>query len=300
MSPEGGWPITILRALSDASLLSMLGALLFQAAVAPAGLAIARWSAAAATLALPTWALGQAVNLGGSVTALPEILAVTEFGHLAAASWACALLVLVLAGPGVRLGIALFASVAAVVLQAGHSHAAAMDPGFSLLRVSTTVHLLAAGAWLGGLLPLGRLVVNGDLPAVITAVRRYSVLGIVCVLLLLVTAAIQASVLVGGLAGWLGTRYGAVALVKALLFTALVALAVANRQVFGPALAGAQPGRARRRLATSIAAEIVTGLAVVMAAAVLSSIEPAMQQQAVWPSAIPHSLAGAGSSPCWS
>ena len=290
MNPEGGWPIAALRALSDASLLSMLGALVFRAAIAPAGLAIARWSAAAALLALPAWVVAQAVNLGGSVAATPEILTITEFGHLAAASWMCALLVLLVAGRGIRLGLALVAAIAAVVLQTGHSHAAAMDPGPSLLRISTTIHLLAAGAWLGGLLPLAWMVAHGALPGVVTAVRRYSVVGIVCVLLLAGTATIQASVLVGSLAGWFGTQYGAVAIAKALLFTMLIALALANRQSFGPALAGAQPERARRRLAASISVEIVVGLAVVSAAALLSSLEPAMHQQPVWPFSVLPSL----------
>ena len=290
MHPEGGWLITALRAACDASQLSMLGALAFRAAVAPAGIRVARWSAGVACVALPAWIVAMAVNLGGSVLATPEILQITEFGHLAAASFGCALVVLLAAGRGWRLAVALVAAVAAVVLQAGHSHAAAMDPGLSLLRVSTTCHLLAAGAWLGGLLPLARVVAGSPLPEVVRAVRRYSVLGIGCVLVIVATATLQASVLVGGLAGWVGTDYGRVACTKVVLLTLLVGFAVVNRQVLGPALSGARPERARRALAGSIALETVAGVLVVSAAALLSSVEPAMHQQPVWPFSVMPSL----------
>ncbi len=286
MSPDGGWLIAILRALTDASLLSMLGALVFQAVVAPAGLSIARWSAAVACLALPSWIAAEAVNLGGSIAATPDILSLTQYGHLAVASFGCALIVLLVAGQGWRLGVALVAAIAAVMLQAGHSHAAAMDPGLSLLRVSTTLHLLAASAWLGGLLPLSGLAVETSLSSLIRALRRYSVLGIGCVLVLFVTATVQGSVLVGSLAGWVGTAYGIVAIVKVGLFAILVGLALVNRQVLSPALAGAHPGLTRRRLAGSIAVETAVGLMIVSAAALLSSLEPAMHQHPLWPSSL--------------
>ena len=43
---------------------------------------------------------------------------------------------------------------AAVLLEAGHGHAFAMAHGPSALLVSQALDLLAAGAWLGGLMPL--------------------------------------------------------------------------------------------------------------------------------------------------
>ena len=290
MSPEGGWLIAVLRALTDASLLSMLGALTFRAVVAPAGLGIARGSAVVACLALPSWIVAQAANLGGSIAATPDILSLTEFGHLAAASFCCALFVLLVAGQGWRLAAALGTAFMAVVLQAGHSHAAAMDPGPSLLRVSTTLHLLAASAWLGGLLPLGRLAASASLPQLTRAVRRYSLLGTGCVLVLLATATLQGVVLVGGMARLVGTGYGLVACAKMALFATLAGLALFNRQVLSPALAGARPDRARCRLVCSIAVEMAAGLLVVSAAALLSSLEPGMHQQPLWPFSVQPSL----------
>ena len=288
--PEGGWPLAILRMLADLSLLSMLGALVFRALIGEAGQGAARWSAAVAFVALPAWAAWEAAGLGGSVLALPDVLTLTQFGHLVAAGWVCSAAVLALGGRGWRLGLTLSAAITAVVLQAGHSHAAAMDPGMTVARVCVTLHLLAAGAWLGGLLPLGWTVARAPLPDVVAAVRRYSALGIGCVLVLAVTAAWQAAILVGGLAGWVGTQYGRLALVKGVLFLGLVGFAGLNRIWLGPALAGGQATRARRRLAASIAAETVAGLAVVGVAALLSSVEPAMHQQPVWPFAYQPSL----------
>ena len=290
MTPEGGWLIAALRAVSDTSLLSMLGALAFRAGMGPAGLRIARWSAAAACVALPAWAAAQAVDLGGSLGEVPDVLALTQFGHLVAGSWVCALAVLAVAGPGRRLAVALAAGSVAVVLHAGHCHAAAMEPGISVLRVSVTLHLVAAGLWLGGLIPLAATVARASLPEVIAAVRRYSMLGAGCVLVLAATAAWQASILVGGLGGWAGTGYGAVACAKVALFAGLIGFALVNRYWLSPKLAGPNVAHARRALAASIAAETAAGLAVVAAAALLSSLEPAMHQQPIWPFATQPSL----------
>ena len=290
MSPEGGWWIAVLRALTDASLLSMLGALTFRAWAGPAGLGIARWSAGVACVVLPAWVVAQGVNLGGSTASALDVLTITEFGHLAAASWVCALVVLLAAGRGWRLGLALMAATGALVLHAGNSHAAAMEPGLSMLRLSTTIHLIAAAVWLGGLLPLARIVIASPLPAIVPAVRRYSALGVACVLLLAVTATFQGTVLVGGMAGWVGTSYGHIACAKVALFALLAGIALLNRSVFTPALTGLRPERARRSLAWSILAETACGLLIVGAAAVLSSLEPAMHQQPLWPFAWQPSL----------
>ncbi len=290
MLPEGGWPLAAARAAADASLLSLFGALVLHAAVAPAGLRVARWSAAAAAAALPAWLVAESVNLGGSLAAAPDVLLHTAYGHLVAGSWACALVALAATGPGWRLAVALAAAGSGLLLQAGHSHAAAMQPGISLLLASTALHELAAGAWLGGLLPLARFVRAAPLPAASLAVRRYSVLGIACVLALAGTAAWQSSLLVGGLAGWVGTEYGRVALAKLALLAALVAIAALNRQALAPALAGRDPARARRRLGLSITVETGLGLLVVSAAALLTSLEPAMHQQPAWPFAVQPSL----------
>ena len=65
-------------------------------------------------------------------------------------------------------------------------------------------------------------------------------------------------------------------LIKAVLFALLIALAANNRLRFTPALAGSQGERSRRALVLSIEIETALGLCVVLAASVLSSLEPGM------------------------
>ncbi len=80
----------------------------------------------------------------------------------------------------------------------------------------------------------------------------------------------------GASRGLTGTAYGGVLLTKAAIFALLLAFAAVNRLRLTPALDGPDAETARRALASSIAAETVLGLLVVLAASVLSSLEPGM------------------------
>jgi mono/diheme cytochrome c family protein len=82
--------------------------------------------------------------------------------------------------------------------------------------------------------------------------------------------------------GLVGTAYGWVVLVKLGLFAVLLGFAAANRYRFAPALAQGQRA-ARQRLMRSLALQTAAGLAMVVAAAVLSDLPPAMHGQALWP-----------------
>ena len=110
------------------------------------------------------------------------------------------------------------------------------------------------------------------------AARRFSVLGLVSVTILAATSACQGWVLSGGLPGLTGTAYGAVLITKGTLFAVLIALAARNRFQLTPALARPDGDRARRALVQSIAVETAIGLCVVLAAGVLSSLEPGMHK----------------------
>lgn len=172
---------------------------------------------------------------------------------------------------------------AALATQAGHGHAWAMWDGPSWLLLSSGVHLLAAGAWLGGLLPLLALVAAVPPGAAALASARFSPLGTGCVVLLAGTAAFQASVLVGTLPGLAGTGYGLVALAKLAGFLGLLGFAARNRFRLTPALAGGTAGTARRRLVLSVALESGVGLLVVLTAGVMTSLPPSMHEQPLWP-----------------
>ena len=167
----------------------------------------------------------------------------------------------------------------ACLVEAGHSHAFAMSPGPSALLLSQALHLLAAGAWLGGLLPLFMVVREAPLDVTAFAARRFSALGLVSVAILAATAMFpRAAGCLGGLPGLTGTAYGAVLLTKGTLFVVLIALAASNRFRLTPALVRPDGERVRRALVQSIAVETAIGLCVVLAAGVLSSLEPGMHQ----------------------
>jgi copper resistance protein D len=83
-------------------------------------------------------------------------------------------------------------------------------------------------------------------------------------------------VLGGGVAGLIGTAYGSVLLLKAALFAALLGIAAINRFRLTPAMERLDAQPARRAFMRTIAAETVIGLMVVLAAGLLSGLEPGM------------------------
>ena len=301
---DGGWPIVLARALSVAALLSLLGTLAFRAVILPraqpamsvavanqirhrlAGLASASLAvcglAELAWLALQTVDLASAQSPGNEMAALPTVLGHTAFGQLMALQLAALLVTAAALWRGGR-WLPLACAVVACALQAGHSHAASMYGGPSLPLLADIMHLLAAGLWLGALVPLVLTVTAAPAQAGVLAARWFSPLGKFCVVGLAVTAGYQGWVLVASIPGLVGTGYGWVALAKLALFGVLLGFALANRYRFAPALLSADPGRARRVLLRSLAWQTVAGAAVVAAAALLSSMPPAMHQQPIWP-----------------
>jgi putative copper export protein/mono/diheme cytochrome c family protein len=306
--PEGGVALAVARSVSVAATLSAFGASTFGVFVAPRALAncgadlaaahwtrlwhLARFSACAAVLATLWWLALQTANMANTagilatLAALPGVVTATAFGHLVLLSlFAFAVLLGVLIRRQSLFGwrAALGLSASATVLQAGHDHAPAMYPGLSLLLASDAVHLLAAGAWLGGLLPLW-LIVHYAPPRIgAAAARWFSPLGKICVGTIGVTALFQAWRLIGGVAGLIGTPYGDLALIKLSLLIVLLGFAAANRYRLAPALLRNDAETARRTLQRSLALQTGFGLLIILAAAVLSSLPPAIHEQPFWP-----------------
>ena len=141
------------------------------------------------------------------------------------------------------------------------------------------LHLLAAGGWVGGLLPLAMLLAAArrakkpDWTTVtVAAVHRFSWLGIVCVGGLLASGLVNAWYDVGSLEGLTATDYGRLVVLKLCLFAAMVALASINRFGLTPRLAAAG---AARVLQHNTVAEAVLGFAAVAAVGLLGAIAPA-------------------------
>jgi putative copper export protein len=286
-----------------AALFSAFGASLFISFVAPQGLKLVgardaeaierrclrlvRVSFAAALVAVLGWLvletsdMTDAANATDVLAALPGVLFETSFGHdLTAQSLSvlAALLLLVVWLRRWRLAAVGLAGLA-LVLQAGHSHAFAMEHGPSLLLYAQGLHLLAGGAWLGGLLPLLILVRDAPPKSAAEVLRCFSKLAILCVVAIAGTACLQGWILGGGVAGLIGTAYGFVLLLKAALFAALLGLAAVNRFRLTPQMEREDAQPARRALLRTIAGETVLGLMVVLAAGLLSGLEPGMHAQ---------------------
>jgi copper resistance protein D len=176
--------------------------------------------------------------------------------------------------------VAVVLAAAFLILPAWSGHAGAI-PGLAgqFGAAADALHLLAAGAWIGGLLPLAMLLAaarGAKEPSrtafVTAAVRRFSLLGMACVATLIATGAINTWYQVGSIDGLTQTTYGRLVLLKIGLFVAMVAIATINRFHLTPLLAAAA---AVDRLQRNCAAEIALGLAAVFVVGFLGTMAPA-------------------------
>ena len=285
-------------------------------------LKLGRWSLAAvfasALAALWVQAIivsGQATDTGtagGEAFGLQEVIPLltqTLYGEVWLLRFALALCVaafLFPAGKGradspavFMFGLALSACLLASIALAGHS-ASGEVLEFALQVFTDVLHLLAAGAWLGGLVPLFLLLRHCDRAgargvheaahALIRGVtRRYSRMAIVCVSMLLATGGINAWALVGGVPQLFGTPYGRLLLLKLALLLPLLGLAAVNLFKINPGITadpavrpGALPDLSQK-LARNAIIEAGLGAVVLLIAAILGTTPPARHLQPDWP-----------------
>jgi putative copper export protein len=227
-------------------------------------------------------------SLADLLSAVPTILFDTHFGTLigvriALLIPACLIVAGVIPRNRATLSFAAVVGGLAVGLQLLLGHGISMQGTMRVtLITSEGLHVLAAGAWLGGLAPLVVLVAGLPPANSMPFVRRFSLLGTLCVAVLAITSLLQAWMLVGGLPGLIGTDYGRLAAAKLILFLALLLLAALNRSRW-PGLAGQNGEATRRHLLFSISIETAVGLGVVVLAGMLLMLSPGTRQQPVWP-----------------
>src|SRR5205814_7753766 len=137
----------------------------------------------------------------------------------------------------------------------------------NLHLLADALHVLAAAAWIGGLPALVLLLREVQRRPTVTwvccaetAVRRFSILGIISVATLLVTGTINAWILVGSFEALLVTEYGRILTLKTVVFVVMLAFAGFNRFWLTPQLVSTTKNQrqveALRRLTRNSAIDI--------------------------------------------
>ncbi len=291
-------PIVLARAFHIAATALAAGTVCFMVLVAEpafgtaskaAGLATLRrrcslmiWIALAATvLSGVVWlALLAADIYGAPIVAvclhggLWPVLTATRFGAVWTARLAVALLLaLSLVWPATRyVQLALAGVLLAGLAFIGHAGATPGTAG-NLHLASDIIHLMAAGAWIGGLPALAMLLMatpraRGTLAR---AAGRFSMLGIICVGALAASGLVNSWNLLGAPSDLIDSGYGRLLLLKLGLFAAMLGIASVNRFHLTPRL---KATGARRALARNSLAETGLGLGVLLMVGALGTMPP--------------------------
>jgi len=186
---------------------------------------------------------------------------------------------------------------AAAAAWAGHAGAA--EPSALTAALLDALHLLAAGAWFGALLPLAALLgaaareTGADArPVAVLAVRGFSRLAQGLMALVVATGLANTWFQVGGVPALVGTPYGWLLLAKLSLLIPILLLARYNRFRLLPRLSGdgrTVAGPAMRRLARFVAVEAALGLLILLVTAGLALSPPAAHDPVWWPFATRYS-----------
>ena len=253
-------------------------------ALAPARKRLARWrSVAAATLLVTTG--GELViramtmaqgGLGSALVAIPAVLTHTHFGAIwMGRAIALGVLLLSLLRSAPRLGLMAVLTVAASSAITGH----AGDWGdLSPTAFADWIHVVAGGAWTGGLLALAPLLLREarDWPreALILVCRRFSRLAAWCLAGVVGSGVWNAWVQLPEVSAMWTSGYGRTLAAKVALVTALVAYGAANRYLVLPRLVGDEESGPVLRLRRYVAREALLALAVFAVTAALTEATP--------------------------
>ena len=278
------------RGLQYAALLLLLGALAFRLLVWPAGASTGRWPhrllRVAAVGGLVTAVLG--IFLQGVLAAGLHLEHLFASGVLSdsldgdsgrawlvrSVAWLFVVVVVWPPGPWRREHVGWVAALAAVLVATlpYGGHATTQSPE-AVLVPADVVHVLAAGAWLGGLVLLAaafwpRRDGPAEEPAWL-ATAAFSRAAVWAIIAIVLAGSVQAWFYLGSLSAFVEHTYGIALLVKIGLVTVIVALGAANRRRV--ATRGERGGPALRR---AIRVEVVIAVAILAATAVLVRSAP--------------------------
>lgn len=307
-----GFGLVVARLLQDAATVTLFGASLFSlyayAGLEPADwqrfrMQLLLWSTIVAMLSGLLWFAFSVANMSGSLSDLGDAEVVwavvrdTSFGIVWMQRMALVgVLIFLIAARRFFAAVSwnFTTSILAALLLgslAGVGHAQAEGGGMRLLHVASDVgHLLAAGAWLGGLLPLACILnrsrgTRDDATLIENVLLRFSGVGYVAVATLVSTGLVNSWFLVGSVSNLLRTTYGQVLLIKLLLFAGMLALAVANRFWLVPSLRNVKsvasddkPAEQLRRLFNHVLGEQLLGAMVLFVVSILGTLQPATVQ----------------------
>ena len=262
------------------------------------------WTAVAALVSGLFWFAFVVASMGDGIGDLvdPETLRAivdgTSFGKVWSLRMLVALAVVGMAASSVRWDAVAdhrawtMPVLAAVLLAslAGTGHAR-VEEGWAgaIHTISDGAHLLAAGAWLGGLIPLAAILRRSGAAGLVVEPRqvgqillRFSGMGYIAVATLIGSGLVNSWFLVGSIPGLLKTLYGQVLLAKLALFGGMLLLAVANRFWLVPSMSKIRPdatdGSAAwsARLRSHVLGEQFLGWAVLFAVSILGTMQPSV------------------------
>ncbi len=192
-------------------------------------------------------------------------------------------------------GLIFAAGMLASLAWAGHGAATPGAPG-NLHLAADLLHLLAAGAWIGSLIPLALLLAevrrSGDLGAPAAArqaVVRFSILAATSVVVLFSAGLVNTWFLAGTVPALIGTEYGRLLLSKIAIFLTMVVFGAVNLLRMTPRLTAAMGLRrspvqaALGHLGRNALIEAALGLCVLGIVAVLGILPPGLHTEPGWP-----------------
>jgi putative copper resistance protein D len=306
-------PLAIVRAVHFAATAITAGALIFRAVVAEPALRFARVAApvvrtqiprvawvglAVATASGALWVLIEAAAMSGlsfkeamAGDVLSVVVNETQFGVVSEIRLALALILAACLTydryPPLRwLGLASALALVATIAWTGHAAASVGEVG--ILHVAAdALHLIAAAAWLGGLVSLALLLAAARHHQDVAwasveydATRRFSNLGLASVGAIFITGIINTWILVGSVRALITTDYGRLLMLKITLFAAMLAIAAANRSFVTPRLAVRYGIASRlvalRQLTRNSMVEIALAVTIFGIVAILGTLHPAI------------------------
>ncbi len=306
-------PLVVIRAIHFSATAILVGSLIFRAVVAKPALrsdqAIAKlfraqalvvaWIGLSITIASGViWFLLQAVTMSGrpfgeamTSDVLLTVLNQTQFGlvfeiRIALAIILTACLAYDRLAQADWLALAAALGLIAAIAWTGHAGATPGEMGNLHLTVDV-LHLMAAAAWIGGLVSLALLLaaarnIRGAAwaPLAREATERFSTLGIISVATLMVTGAVNAWILVGSFHALVMSGYGRLLMLKIVVFAIMLVFAAANRFWLTPQLAFSSANEtqldALRQLTRNSAIEIALGFTIFAIVGLLGTLHPAI------------------------